>query len=105
MGSVGDCYDNALCESFFSTLECELLARSAFPSPTEARRAVFEYIESFYNRRRRHSALGYVSPANFEAMNRPQLHAHADARSMRFRGSEVLQEPQRGSCPPSQQPS
>jgi len=98
MGSVGDCYDNALCESFFSTLECELLARSSFPSPTEARRAVFEYIEGFYNRRRRHSALGQVSPAQFEAKNHLQLEAHADARPRRFRGTEGLQEPLRGSC-------
>lgn len=105
MGSVGDCYDNALCESFFATLECELLARNSFPSPTEARRAVFEYIEGFYNRRRRHSALDHVSPVQFEAMHRPQLDAHVDARAIRFRGSEVLQEPLRVSCSPSQLPS
>ena len=66
MGSVGDAYDNAMCESFFATLECELLDRCAFADPTEARRAVFDFVEGFYNPRRRHSALGYCSPAEFE---------------------------------------
>ncbi len=67
MGSVGDAYDNAMCESFFATLECELLDRSRFRSRAEARLAIFEFIEGFYNRRRRHSALGYQSPVAFEA--------------------------------------
>ena len=66
MGSVGDCYDNAMAESFFATLECELLSRSAFPTHAEARRALFDFIEVFYNRQRRHSALGYLSPEGFE---------------------------------------
>lgn len=66
-GSVGDAYDNALCESFFATLECELLDRHRFGGRAEARMAVFEFIEGFYNRRRRHSALGYRSPVAFEA--------------------------------------
>lgn len=66
MGSVGDCFDNALCESFFATLECELLDRRRFKTPTEARQGVFEFLESWYNPRRRHSALGYLSPAEFE---------------------------------------
>ena len=66
MGSVGDCYDNALCESFFATLECELLARTALPDPTAARAAIFDFIEGWYNTRRRHSSIGYVSPAAFE---------------------------------------
>lgn len=65
-GSVGDCFDNAITESFFATLECELLDRSTFPTHTEARMALFEFIEGFYNRRRRHSSLGYVSPADYE---------------------------------------
>ena len=66
MGSVGDCYDNALCESFFATLECELLARTTLRTPADARRAVFDFIEGFYNPRRRHSALDYASPLAFE---------------------------------------
>ena len=65
-GSVGDAYDNALCESFFATLECELLGRRSFRSHAEARMAIFEFVEAFYNRRRRHSALGYQSPVVFE---------------------------------------
>jgi putative transposase len=71
MGSVGDCYDNALCESFFATLECELLDRNTFHTPTEARLAVFEFIEGWYNPHRRHSALDYLSPNRYEAV---QLH-------------------------------
>jgi putative transposase len=66
MGSVGDCFDNALCESFFATLECELLERRRFNTQEEARRAVFEFLEGWYNRHRLHSALGYLSPAEFE---------------------------------------
>jgi putative transposase len=65
-GSVGDCYDNAITESFFATLECELLARHAFSSPAAARTALFAYIEGFYNTQRRHSALGYQTPASYE---------------------------------------
>ena len=66
MGSVGDAYDNALCESFFATLECELLDRQRFRTQAEARMAVFDFIEGFYNPRRRHSALGQLSPVVFE---------------------------------------
>lgn len=66
MGSVGDCYDNAMAESFFATLECELLAGRTFRTHAEARTALFEYIEVFYNRQRRHSALGYQSPDAYE---------------------------------------
>ena len=73
MGSVGDAYDNrrsasanAMCESFFASLECELLDRRALRTRAEARMAVFEYIEGFYNPRRRHSALGYLSPISYE---------------------------------------
>lgn len=66
MGSVGDCYDNAMCESFFATLECELLDRRSFREHAEARSEVFEFIEGWYNRRRRHSGLGYLSPMEFE---------------------------------------
>lgn len=62
MGSVGDAYDNAMCESFFATLECELLDRRKFRTKAEARMAIFEFIEGWYNPARRHSALGYQSP-------------------------------------------
>jgi putative transposase len=66
MGSVGDAYDNALCESFFATLECELLDRHRFVTQAAARLAVFDYIEGWYNPRRRHSALDYLSPIAYE---------------------------------------
>jgi putative transposase len=66
MGSVGECYDNAMCESFFATLECEFLDRRPLAPPRETRSAVFEFIEGWYNPHRRHSALGYLSPAGFE---------------------------------------
>ncbi len=65
-GSVGDAYDNAMCESFFATLECELLDRHRFQTHTQARMAVFHFIEGFYNPSRRHSALGYLSPIEYE---------------------------------------
>ncbi|MDP9025860.1 MAG: IS3 family transposase [Candidatus Eremiobacteraeota bacterium] len=66
MGSVGDCYDNAMCESFNATLECELLAKHRFKTQREASLAVFDFIEGWYNPHRRHSALGYLSPNNYE---------------------------------------
>jgi len=66
MGSVGDCYDNAMCESFNATLECELLDRHRFRTHKEAELAIFDFIEGWYNLHRRHSALGYRSPAVFE---------------------------------------
>jgi len=66
MGTVGDAYDNAMAESFFASLECELIARRSWKTNTEARLAVFTWIESWYNPRRRHSGLDYQSPNNFE---------------------------------------
>lgn len=66
MGSVGDCYDNALCESFFATFEYELHDRRRFRTHAEARLAVFEFIEGLYNPHRHHSALGQITPVNFE---------------------------------------
>jgi putative transposase len=66
MGSVGDAYDNAMAESFFASLERELLNRRRFKSQAEARMAVFEWIEGWYNPHRRHSSLGYRSPVNYE---------------------------------------
>ena len=65
MGSAGDAYDNAMCESFFATLECELIRRRSFRAAADARREVFGFIEGFYNTRRLHSALGYESPLEF----------------------------------------
>ena len=69
MGSVGDCFDNAMCESFFATLECELLDRRRFHTQAEARLAVFDFIEGWYNPQRRHSSLGYLSPLAYEQAN------------------------------------
>jgi putative transposase len=75
MGSRSDCYDNAITEAFFATLECELLQRATFRTHTEARMALFDYIEGFYNRKRRHSALGYRSPADYERQTQFELAA------------------------------
>ena len=72
MGSVGDAYDNAMAESFFATLECELIDRCVWQTQTEARLAVFTWIEGWYNPRRLHSALGYMSPINFERKHNEQ---------------------------------
>jgi len=66
MGSIGDCFDNALCESFFATLETELLYRNSFKTQAEASTAIFEFIEGWYNPHRRHSALDYLSPIDYE---------------------------------------
>ena len=83
MGSVGDAYDNAMCESFFATLECELLERRRFKTQAEARMAVFEFIEGFYNPVRRHSRIGYLSPIEYEkrvAQNFDRGASNPDAR-------------------------
>jgi putative transposase len=66
MGTVGDAYDNAMCESFFATLECELLDRTHFRDLSEAESAVFQFIEGWYNPHRLHSALNYMSPMQYE---------------------------------------
>jgi transposase InsO family protein len=66
MGSKGDCFDNAVAESFFATLKKELVHRRSWPTRHELTSEVFEYIEAFYNRRRLHSTLGYRSPDEFE---------------------------------------
>jgi len=71
MGTVGDAYDNAMAESFFASLEREVLDRRRFKSQAEAKMAVFEWIEGWYNPHRRHSSLGYRSPVNYE-----RAHAH-----------------------------
>lgn len=70
MSNVGRCYDNAMQESFWGTLKTECVDRP-FPSRAAARKALFEYIEIWYNRQRRHSALGYLSPSAFELLHRP----------------------------------
>jgi putative transposase len=81
MGSVGDAYDNAMCESFFATLECELLDRHRFQTPAEARLAIFDFIEGFYNTHRRHSALGYLSPLAFERRHAVEAAGAVDAQN------------------------
>jgi putative transposase len=75
LGSRGDCFDNAVTESFFATLECELLERQAFHTHPQARTALFDFIEGFYNTHRRHSTLGYLSPAAFERQYRAEIAA------------------------------
>lgn len=72
MGSTGDCFDNAMAESFFASLETELIDRCSWRTRADARLAVFDYIEAFYNTHRRHSALGYLSPAEFERRYRSE---------------------------------
>lgn len=71
-GSKGDCFDNAVCESFHASLKKELIYRHAWPTRAEARTAVFEYIEGWFNPRRRHSTLGYLSPAEYEHQHQNQ---------------------------------
>ena len=68
-GTVGDAYDNAMAESFFATLECELIDRRVWKTHTEARLAIFTWIEAWYNPHRRHSSLGQMSPIDFERLN------------------------------------
>lgn len=73
VGRVGDCWDNAVAESFFATIKRELIDTRAWPTRAGLRRAVFDYIEGWYNTRRLHSSLGYRSPAEYEAL----IHHHA----------------------------
>ncbi len=75
MGHVGSAYDNAVAETFFATLKKELIHRRSWPTKAELRPAVFEFIEGFYNRQRRHSYLGWLSPAEFEGRASPALTA------------------------------
>lgn len=74
MGAVGDAYDSAMAESFFATLECELLNRRSWESKAEARTALFTWFEGWYNPRPRHSALGYLSPIAFEEKHVVQIY-------------------------------
>jgi len=71
VGRTGVCWDNAVAESFFSTIKTELLHRHTWPTRGRAHKAIFEWIEGWYNLRRRHSALGYLSPATWEHRARP----------------------------------
>lgn len=82
MGSVGDAYDNAMCESFFATLECELLDRHRFRTQAEARIAVFDFIEGWYNPRRRHSAIDYLSPMVYERTHPPSKRSVASGSTI-----------------------
>lgn len=67
VGRKGQCWDNAVAESFFATIKTELLDRQSWPTKAMAHKAIFEHIEGWYNTRRRHSSLGYLSPATYEA--------------------------------------
>jgi putative transposase len=99
MGSVGDCFDNAMAESFFATLECELLERRNFRTQAEAEMAVFDFIEGWYNPQRRHSALGYLSPCEFERRyhdNAIRLTSAVTHRRARSRASEAPPAPAHG---------
>ncbi len=88
VGSVGDAYDNAMAESFFATLECELLDRRSFQTQAEAKLAVFEFIEGFYNTRRRHSSLGY--PRESRASRRSHEYLRSDGIPMRIAQHLIL---------------
>ena len=84
---MGDTYDNGLCESFFATLECALLDRRRFPTQAEARMAIFDFIEGWYNPHRRHSGLDYLSPISYtpssrstKAVHRPRHRANSRTR-------------------------
>ena len=68
MSRKGNCWDNAVAESFFATLKTKCVYTRRFATRAEARETIFEFIEVFYNRRRRHSTIGYVSPVEFEMM-------------------------------------
>jgi len=75
MSRRGDCWDNAVAESFFASLKLELVYQVQWRTRAEVRTAIFEYLELFYNRRRRHSSLGYLSPVEFERRNQRLLAA------------------------------
>jgi putative transposase len=86
MGSVGDCYDNAVCETFHASLKKERIYRQSWPTRAAARTAIFEYIEGWYNPRRRHSTLGYLSPIEFEHQH-TELAQHMINASISVNGS------------------
>ena len=101
MGSVGDCYDNAMAESFFATLECELLDRVRLSTHAAARAAVFEFIEGCYNTRRRHSALGYRSPLEFERLHAAPVDGARPVDALRAPTSPLEPALRAGSTPPT----
>jgi putative transposase len=102
MGSVGDAYDNALAESFFATLECELLDRNRFRNQVEARMAVFQFIEGWYNPHRLHSGLGYLSPIDFERRARVATTLESIVSN---RGKQTTPKGPRGARPPRAPPN
>ena len=101
MGSRGDAYDNAVAETFFATLKKELVNRRTWPSRLELQSAMFEYIEAFYNRQRRHSTLGMVSPAEYEQTHKTvtsiKCRSPMDARASSEPGRTVEFRPARQS--------
>ena len=101
MGSVGDCYDNTMAESFFATLECELLDRTRLSTHAEARTAVFEFIEGWYNTRRCHSALGYLSPLEFERRHAGPVDGARPVDALRAPTSPLDPALRAGSTPPT----
>ena len=91
-GSAGDCYDNARAERFFATSECELIKRCSLQTQAEARTAIFEFIEGWYNTKRRHSGLGDLSPNEFERRTAATAkQAQGDARERDRNGLEPCQ--------------
>ena len=104
MGSVGDAYDNAMAESFFATLECELLDRGPLRTQREAKAAVFEFIEGWYNSHRRHSALGYLSPIEFERRHVEGIPLGTGSTRDR-RSGRNLERHRRGTTAPRRRPS
>jgi putative transposase len=92
MGSVGDAYDNAMAESFFATLECELLDRTRFETQREGYIGVFEWIEGWYNPHRRHSSIGYLSPIEFERRHAVEVGLRGSAPEPPFMNEKREQE-------------
>lgn len=98
MGTVGDAYDNAMAESFFASLECELLNRRSFPTKSEASTALFAYIEGWYNPRRRHSGIEYLSPMAFEHKHAAEIGASEPSPRVTYRplSACLIKEPEQG---------
>ena len=101
MGSTGDCFDNSMAERFFATLECELLDRTTLSTYAEARAAVFDVIEGWYNTRRRHSALGYRSPLEFERLHASPVDGVRPVDTLQVPTSPLDPALRAGSTPPT----